>query len=62
MSVESLIPTLGRQKQVDHCEFEVNLVYTASSRTGTKATQRNPVLKNKNNKKLIWHEFVAVAA
>ena len=28
-----LIPALGRQKQVDLCEFEVSLVYRASSRT-----------------------------
>ena len=41
-----LIPAEERQKQVDLCEFEVNLVYTASSRTA-KTTQRNPVSKNK---------------
>ena len=40
-----MIPVLGRQKQVDLCEFESNLVYIASFRT-IKATQRNPVLKN----------------
>jgi hypothetical protein len=37
----------GRQIQVDLCEFEAFLVYRVSSRTG-RATQRNPVLKNKN--------------
>jgi hypothetical protein len=31
-------------------EFEASLVYRVSSRTA-KATQRNPVSKNKNNKK-----------
>jgi hypothetical protein len=42
-----LIPALRRQKQVDLCELEASLVYRFSSRTA-KATQRNPVLKNKN--------------
>jgi len=37
---------LGRWRQVDLCEFEVSLVYKASFRI-TRATQRNPVLKNK---------------
>ena len=40
----SLIPTLRRQRQVDLCEFEVSLVYKASSRTA-RATQRNPARK-----------------
>jgi hypothetical protein len=35
-----------RQRQVDHCEFKVSLVYRMSSRTAG-ATQRNPVSKNK---------------
>jgi hypothetical protein len=42
-----LIPALGRQKQVNFCEFEASLVYKASSRTA-KATQKNHVWKNKN--------------
>ena len=42
-----LIPALGRQRQVDFCEFKANLVYKASSRTAM-VTQRNPVLKNIN--------------
>ena len=39
---------LGRQRQrpMDLCEFKASLVQKASSR----ATQRNPVLKNKNQK------------
>jgi hypothetical protein len=52
-----LIPTLGRQRQVDLCELEASLVYRVSSRVA-RATHRNPVLKNKaqnkqtnNNKK-----------
>ena len=40
------MPALGRQKQVDLCEFETSLVYRGSSRTA----QRNPVLKNKQTK------------
>ena len=28
-----LIPALGRQKQVDLCEFEASLVYRTSSKT-----------------------------
>ena len=40
-----LIPALRRQRQVDVCESEASLVYRASSRTGSKATRRNPVLK-----------------
>ena len=39
---------LGRQGQVDLCECKVSLVYRASARTGSKATHRNPVLKNIN--------------
>jgi hypothetical protein len=29
----SLIPALGRQRQMDLCDFETSLVYTVSSRT-----------------------------
>jgi hypothetical protein len=39
-----LTPALG--KQADLCEFEASLVYRSSSRA-TRATQRNPVTKNK---------------
>ena len=42
-----LIPALRRQRLVDFCEFKTSLVYRASAGTGFKATQRNPVLKNK---------------
>ena len=52
--VPPLISALGRkrEKQEDLCEFETSLVYRASSRTGTKATERNPVSKTKTNKKM----------
>ena len=47
-----LILALGRQRQADLYEFEASMVYRVSSRTGSKATQRNPVSKkqNKTNK------------
>lgn len=41
-----LILEVGRQRQADLCEFQASLVYRVSSRTA-RATQRNPVLKNK---------------
>ena len=44
-----LIPALGKQRQVDLCEFEASLVYRASSRTAT-AILKNFVLKNQQNK------------
>ena len=43
-----LILALGRQRQADPYEFEVSLVYRVRSRIGFKATQRNPISKNKN--------------
>ena len=46
----TLIPALGSQKQVDLCEFEAGLGYRASSRTGTKATEK-PCLESNNKKK-----------
>ena len=45
------ISALGRQRQGDLCEFEAILVSRASARIGSKATQRNPVSKNKNKKR-----------
>jgi hypothetical protein len=44
-----LIPALGRQRQADF-EFEASLVYRVSSRIA-RATQRNPVSKNKKKRK-----------
>ena len=42
-----LIPALRRQRQVDLCKFKAHLLYRASSRTGSKKLQRNPVSKKK---------------
>jgi hypothetical protein len=45
-----LILALGRQKQVDLCEFKASLGYRVNSRTA-RATQRTPVFKKaKTNK------------
>jgi hypothetical protein len=41
-----LVPALRRQRQADGYMFKVSLVYRVSSRTA-RATQKNPVLKNK---------------
>ena len=48
-----LILALGRQGQVDLCEFKASLVYKESSRTARAVTERNPVLKNKNKTDII---------
>jgi hypothetical protein len=55
-----LIPALRRQRWMDLCEFGASLGYRVSSRVA-KATQRNPVLKNKTktNKTTIWLGMVA---
>ena len=42
------LPTLGRQKQAELCEFEASMDYRVSSRTA-KVLLRNPVSKNKKN-------------
>ena len=44
-----MILVLTRLRQADLCEFDASLVYKASSRTGSKSTQRNPVLKKISN-------------
>ena len=45
----SLIPALGGQRQVDFCDFEVSLVYIASSRT-VRVIERPCHKQNKTNK------------
>ena len=52
-----LIPALGRQRQVDLCEFKSNLVYRVSSRTARAVTQRNPVLKTATKKGFIFNSL-----
>ena len=47
MVVHAFNPTLRWQKQADLSGFKATLVYKSSSRTA-RATQRNPVLKNKH--------------
>jgi hypothetical protein len=41
-----LSPALGRQRQLDLCEFKASLVYRVSSRIVRAVTQRNLVLRN----------------
>ena len=48
----SLMPALGKQKQVDLCESETSLAYRATSRTA-RVTQKNPVSNKTNNKKMV---------
>ena len=45
-----MIPALGRQRQVDLCEFKDSLTYKVSSRIARVVTQRNAVLKDKKTK------------
>ena len=42
-----LIPALGKERQTDFCEFKASLVYRASSRTGSKATEKPCLQKQK---------------
>ena len=46
-----LVQAFRRKKQVDLCEFEVSLVYRASSRAGSKATEKPCLKKPKKQKK-----------
>jgi len=54
-----LIPTLGRQRQVNLCEFKASLIYRMNSRAA-RATQRNAVSKkqNKTKKKGLYHHIL----
>ena len=45
-----MILALGKQRQVDLCEFKASLVYKVSSRTA-KATWRNLKTRNKQTNK-----------
>ena len=46
-----LIPALGKQRQVDLCEFKASLVYQVSSRIARTVTQRNHVDKAKRKER-----------
>jgi hypothetical protein len=50
-----IVPALGRQRQVNLCELEASLVCRVNFRT-VRATQRNPVSKNKNNNNKIYFQ------
>ena len=54
-----LMPTLRRQSQADLHEFKAGLVYRVSFRIA-RATQRNPVLKNKNNNKKVIYVYMYI--
>lgn len=43
------IPTLGRQRQLDLCEFKTSLVYIVSSRLA-RVSQSDPVSRTKQSK------------
>ena len=45
-----LIPALGRQRQVDICEFKASLVYRVNSRTGSNATEKLEKQNKQTNK------------
>ena len=47
---------------MDLCEFKVSLVYRASARTGSKATQRNPDSKKKPQNYFLYFMFMCVYA
>ena len=49
-----LIPALGRQRQVDVCQFKASLVYIMSSRTA-KATHRDKPCQEENQTKTKEH-------
>ena len=44
------------QRQVDLCKFKASLIYRVNSRTA-RATQRNPVLKNKQKESVFSTVF-----
>ena len=47
-----LIPTLGRQRQADLCEFKFSLVYITSSRTVQSELHREKMSKRKEKETL----------
>jgi hypothetical protein len=55
--VNTFNPALGRQRQVELCDFKGSLVYNSSSRAA-RVTQRNPVLENKKSYNLVIKPFL----
>ena len=45
-----LIAAVRRQRQADLCEFEANSIYRATSRTGSKATEK-PGLEDRDRER-----------
>ena len=54
-----LIPALGRQRQVNLCEFKASQVYKVSSKI-VRAIQRNPVLKKPKKEKITNSESTGI--
>jgi hypothetical protein len=48
-----LVPVLGRQRQGKLCELKFSVVYIMSSKTA-RASQRDPVSKQKQINLLVW--------
>ena len=48
MAAHTLILAYRRQRQANLCEFEASLIYRVSSRTGSKASERNKTKQNNN--------------
>lgn len=55
-----MIPALSRQRQKELCELWANLVYRGNSRP-VKATEKDPVLKQKNKQTKMAHQIKASA-
>ena len=56
-----LIPALRRQRQAKLCEFEASLVYRASSKTGSKATEKPCLEKPKEKEREYNREATAIS-
>lgn len=56
------ILALGRQKQADLYEFKAILFYRMSSSTAREITQRNPILKNQQNKIILMPQVITVSS
>ena len=50
----SLIPEIWKQRQADLCDFKASLVYRASSRTDSIATEKPCLEKQQNPKQIMY--------